>query len=82
MSTLMEAIDELIAEDALAALPTWQGAPLGFTSHYYSSADLDAAAARRAEINTLKTWRERIRHGWTADPCGMRGPLGAHTTLF
>ncbi|WP_293787985.1 DUF6349 family protein [uncultured Aeromicrobium sp.] len=79
MSTLMEAIDQLIAEDALAALPTWEGAPLGFTSHHYCSADLDAAAARRAEINKLKPWAERIRHGWTADPCGMRGTLGAHT---
>ena len=73
--TLMDAIDQLIAEDALAALPTWEGAPLDFTSRYYSSTALDAAAARRAEINKLRTWRERIRHGWNTDPCGMRGTL-------
>ena len=38
--SLSDAIDQLIAEEALAAMPAWTGAPLGFTSRYYSAADL------------------------------------------
>ena len=49
--SLSDAIDQLIAEEAIAALPAWTGAPLGFTSRYYSAADLDAAAERRNKIN-------------------------------
>ena len=70
--SLSDAIDQLIAEEAIAALPAWTGAPLGFTSRYYSAADLDAAAERRDKINATKPWTERIRHGWTADYCGVK----------
>ena len=77
--SLSDAIDQLIAEEAIAALPAWTGAPLGFTSRYYSAADLDAAAERRDKINATKPWTERIRHGWTSDYCGARSVVGAHT---
>lgn len=77
--SLSDAIDQLIAEEALAAMPAWTGAPLGFTSRYYSAADLDAAAERRDKINATKPWTERIRHGWRYDMCGVRGTFGAHT---
>ena len=77
--TLMEAIDQLIAEDALAALPTWEGAPLGFTSRYFSSTDLDAAQTRRAEEDRHRAWEDRHRHGWISDPCGARASHGLHT---
>ena len=32
--SLSDAIDQLIAEEAIAALPAWTGAPLDFTSRY------------------------------------------------
>lgn len=35
--------DELAREDARAALPSWQGAPLHFTTDYYPPAELEAA---------------------------------------
>ncbi|MEV8337926.1 MAG: hypothetical protein EPO52_15280 [Herbiconiux sp.] len=36
-------IDELIREDLRANAPEWQGAPLYFTTDYYSPSELDAA---------------------------------------
>lgn len=77
--SLSDAIDQLIAEDTIANLPTWAGAPLGFTSRYYSSAELDSAAERRDQLNALKPWADRIRNGWRSDPCGARGIVGTHT---
>lgn len=77
--SLSNAIDQLIAEEALAALPEWDGAPLGFTSRYYSSTKLDAAAERRAQIDATKPWTARTRHGWVSDYCGARASFGTHT---
>lgn len=57
--SLSDAIDQLLAEDKIASLPAWEGAPLGFTSRYYSAADLDAAAERRALVDATKPWHDR-----------------------
>ena len=48
--SLSDAIDQLIAQERIATLPAWEGAPLGFTSRYHSTSDLDAAARRRALV--------------------------------
>lgn len=77
--SLSDAIDQLIAEEAVAALPTWTGAPLGFTSTYHSARDLDKAAERRRVINAAKPWDQRIRHGWKRDICGANATYQDHT---
>ncbi|WP_298944598.1 DUF6349 family protein [uncultured Microbacterium sp.] len=77
--SLSDAIDQLLAEDKIAGLPAWEGTPLGFTSRYYSAADLDAAAERRALVDATKPWHDRTQHGWRADYCGVRAQFGTHT---
>lgn len=82
--SLSDAIDQLLAEDKIASLPAWEGAPLGFTSRYYSAADLDAAAERRALVDATKPWHDRhpstdeepttaACQGERADECGRGG---------
>ena len=76
--SLSDAIDQLLAEDKIASLPAWEGAPLGFTSRYYSAADLDAAAERRALVDATKPWHDRtparMKSRLLRRPCPVRHP--------
>jgi len=72
MSQIAFDIDTMIHELDLAALPRWEGMPLGgFTASYYSPAEHDAALERRRlEDRPYRTYR----HTWTPALClDMRG---------
>jgi len=66
-------IEGMLQEAALEAAPTWRGAPLHFTTAYYSPSDLDAAVAHWQFVHRLDGSRRDscMWHRAIAVPGGM-----------
>ena len=76
MLDLTSAIDQLIVEAEIAALPTWDGAPLHYTSAYHTPDELAAALERWRAEQTPGTWRRC--HLWRPAPAAGALDLEHH----
>ncbi|MFC3399344.1 DUF6349 family protein [Microbacterium amylolyticum] len=75
---LMTAIDQLMIEADLDALPVWEGLPLHFTSGYIDPDEAMAALRRREEEHLDKRGSLRATHMWFPSATGGRLDLPEH----